>query len=292
MTTFAISIILAESPGQPDLQPALASIERACAGFDTEMLVVRPGHRPALPRSPTVTIREIETSENTLIPERWGAGVRAATAPAFGCLTTEFTIHEDWARTLLARLDTGAVGAAGAIELASEAGMSAAAIYLVRFSAYLPNNLDQITRSADIPGDSAAYRRDAVVAFPDLLTEGFWEVEFHRRFGDQGDKLAYHSRALATFHPARGFFAAVVLRFRHGREHGINRVVKHRHNALQLVLLAPAVPLVLTARVVRRALATPGHRVLVARALAGVLGINAAWAVGEAVGAWSARGRR
>ncbi len=292
MSAFEISVILAEAQGQPDLRPALASIERACAGLSTEVLVVRPSGRPPLSSWPALMVRELVTDEATLVPQRWGVGVRAAAAPVFACLTSEFTVHEDWARALLDALGNGAVGAAGAIELGTHAGATAAAVYLVRFSSYLPRPGAEPKAAENIPGDTAAYRRDAVMRFPDLLADGFWEIEFHRRFAAAGQQLLALPQPLATFRPKRGLGASLLLRYRHGREYGVTRVVRHRHHAWRLILGAPLVPFVLVGRIVRRVMAVPGRRRLMFGAFPALMMISAAWAAGEAAGAWSARGQR
>lgn len=288
MSAFEISVIVAEAQGQPDLQPTLASVERACAGLNAEVLVVRPSVRPPLPPSPALTIRELATEVGTLVPQRWGVGVRAAVAPVFACLTSEFTVQPDWARGLLEVLATGAVGAAGAIELGPGAGTTAAAAYLVRFSPYLPGPGSEPRQVSNIPGDTAAYSRDAVAAFPDLLAEGFWEVQFHHRFAANGLKLLLLPRPLAIFWPRRGLRASLLLRYRHGREFGITRVTRNRDSVLRLLLGSPLVPVVLVSRIVRRS-AAGGRIGLAIRAFPALAMISVAWAWGEAAGAWAAR---
>lgn len=287
-----ISVILAEAAGSPELEPALEAIERACAGIRAEILVVRPEGRAALPRSTTCALREVIVEEHTLMPERWGFGVRAARAPVFACLTTEFVVHPDWARTLLQALASGAVGAAGAIELAPEAGITATAVYLTRFSAFLPRPRAELSVTDNIPGDTAAYQRAAVMAFPDLLSDGFWEVEFHRRFRAQGSPLLATNKSLSTFHSTRSCRSAVALRYRHGYEYGVTRVVRHHHKVWRLMLAAPLVPAVLLARILRRAASAKGGWKLAIKALPALGLICAGWASGEAAGAWAARGRR
>lgn len=292
MQSFDLSIILAEAQGRPELAAALASIECACTGIPAEVLVVRPLGRPALPRSTTLTLRELVVEEHTLVPERWGVGVRAAQAPIFACLTTEFTVHPDWARTLLVVLANGTVGAAGAIALAPRSGITAGAVYLLRFSAFLPRGGAGPRVTENIPGDTAAYRRDAVVAFPDLLAQGFWELEFHRRFVAQGDRLLAVGEALATFDSDRELRAALLLRVRHGYQFGITRVMRHRHNPWRLLLFAPLVPAVLLARIFRRTAKAPQSWWLAIRSLPVLAILSLGWAYGEAAGAWSVRDRR
>ena len=286
---FDLSVILAEARGNPALDPPLAAIECACEGIRAEVLVVRCAGRPALRSSSIVALRELTVDESLLVPERWGVGVRAAQAPVFACLTTELTPAPTWARSLLEALRTGAAGAASALALAPGAGARAAAVYLVRFSAFLPGNDGDFRPRHDMPGDGAAYRRDAVVAFPELLAQGFWEAEFHRRFHAQGSALVYASDPLVSFDSAVSLGDIMSVRARHGRGYGQTMVADGRRSAARLVLGAPAVPAVLLLRIFRRAARAPGMLWQAMRSLPALLMICSAWAWGEGGGAWAAR---
>jgi hypothetical protein len=292
VTEFAISVILAESAAHAGLEPALSAIERSCAGLAAEVLVVRPAGRPPLPHSAGVTYREVIAEPDQLVPERWGLGVRHATAPVFACLSTEFEVHPEWATTLLDALADGSVGAAGAIDLAAGSGMTATAVYLVRFSVFFAPRDPPVREVGHIPGDGAAYRRAPVAALPELLATGFWEIEFHRRFLADGLRLRSISKSLITFHPTNNLRSAAVLRSRHGFEYGITRVQQHHHSPWSLIAAAPLVPFVLVARIIRKTLSTDGGWRLLIRSFPALVVISSAWAWGEATGAWSARGRR
>ena len=124
---FELTVIVAEAKDNPDLEPTLAALERACVGLATEVLLVRPKGRAPVRRSESVALREIAAPESALVPDRWGIGVRAARAPVFGCLTTELSVSPAWARTLLKALGRDAAGAAGAIGLEPHAGIVAKA---------------------------------------------------------------------------------------------------------------------------------------------------------------------
>jgi hypothetical protein len=287
-----LSVILAEATDNPGVEPSLRAIERACTGLAVEVLVVRPTGRPALPSSRSITIRELRAKDDSLVPERWGQGVQAARAPVFACLTTELMVHPAWAQALLDALGSEAVGAAGSIELAPRAGMVATAVYLVRFSAFLPRRGTGTPVDGNIPGDSAGYRREAVLAHPDLLVAGFWEAEFHRRFRAEGRRLIMIGQPLSLFRSALRIRTAMRLRVRHGRGYGITRVAQHGERAAQVMLAAPVVPWALLARILRRARRTPGGLRLALRALPAIGLLCVAWAWGEATGAWAAGNRQ
>ena len=289
---FEISVILAEAKENPDLGGALAAIEHACAGLLAEVIVVRPRGREALPASSALAIREVVAGEETLVPERWGLGVAVSRAPVFGCLTSELFVRPDWARTLIGALNQGAAGAAGTIAIVPHAGMVAAAVYLVRFNAFLPRRDPGAESTGNIPGDAAAYRRDAVLAYPELLAEGFWEAEFHRRFRADGIGMTMFNQPLAAFNSAITLRSAMTVRARHGHGFGVTRVTRYRESALRLLLAAPAVPLVLFARLLQRAARSSGAFVLAVRSFPALILLCGAWAWGEATGAWAARSAR
>ncbi len=270
---------------------SLEAIEHACAGLAVEVLVVRPLGRPPLPSFGSVSIREIVAAEETLVPDRWGQGIQVAQAPVVACLTSELIVSQEWARVLIAALNGVAVGAAGAIGLSPGSGMTATAVYLVRFSAFLPGRGTGSHSDRNIPGDSAAYRRDPVMAHPDLLSAGFWEAEFHRRFHADGSRLILVDDTLSLFRSSVGLRTAMQLRKRHGHGFGMTRVRQHGESPMRVILAAPAVPVVLLVRVLRRAAGSPGAVRIAIRALPALAMLCAAWAWGEASGAWAARTR-
>ncbi len=287
-------MILAEAIDNPDLDRSFRAIERACAGIRAEVLVVRPGGRTGLPESGTVVVREIAAADSTLVPDRWGLGVVAAQAPIFACLTSELAVDPEWARAILAVLPVGAaepVGAAGAIALEPAAGSVAAAVYLVRFNTFLPQDGAGSRTVHNIPGDAAAYRRNAVTAYPELLAEGFWEAEFHRRFGAEGRTLLAFDRPLAAFDTALTLRSAMRVRARHGHGFGATRVSRYGVSAARLLLAAPLVPFVLVARILRRSAGSHGVLLVAFRALPALALLCGAWAWGEATGALSVRDR-
>ncbi len=129
------------------------------------------------------------------------------------------------------------------------------------------------------------YRSDALRRHDDLVREGFWEVEFHHRFERDGDVLRIEPDAIATLAGPVAFGRLLRRRFRHAREFGATRVRRHGASRLRLVAAAPAVPVILLARIRRRARAEPRGRRSFRRALPRLLLLTAAWAAGEAVGA-------
>lgn len=281
-----LCIILAEAQGNSDTDRALRAVETACAGRSVEVVVVRPAGRVSLPDTPHLSVREIRCDADALVPVRWGLGVHAANAPLFACLTTELAVRPDWATRLGSIVVSSADGAAGSIGLAPEATRAARAMYFVRFNAFLPRDDREAHEVHHIPGDAAVYRLETVRRYPDLLTHGFWEAEFHRRMLADGGHLVLVGDTLSDFGTAMTLRAALGIRYRHGRDFGTTRVRSHGEAAGRVLLAAPIVPILMLARVLRRATSSGGSVARLAWQSAGAIGLLCiAWAWGEARGA-------
>jgi len=190
----------------------------------------------------------------------------------------------------LALLGGDVMGAAGAVALRPGASTTTTAMYLLRFGMFLPRSGRTPSRVSNIPGDGAIYQRDRILEHPDLLAEGFWEVEFHRRWLDMGGELRFDHRPMVVYHGPATLGDAAKLRYRHGFTYGSTMVLRHRHSQMRHILSAPLLPALLTARIIRRATAAGGGMVLATtRALLPLLALTTAWSLGEAVGAARAR---
>ncbi len=291
MTSFDLSVIVALAPGEPEWGPTLAAVATACAGISTEVLLVGGPSQSAL--GDTVgshSVRSVVAPADALVPVLWGIGATAAEAPVVAFLSSEFTVHPAWARTLLGHLeDPTVVGAAGAVALASGATASHAAMYLLRFAAFLPQPGIQPRAVANIPGDGAIYRRADILAHGDLLAEGFWEIEFHRRWLAGGHHLIFDPKSLVRSTTSGALASGMALRYRHGVGYGATMVSRHHHHRLSHVLIAPLLPLLLAGRIAGRAVQRHGGLGLLLRAAAPLLALSGAWSLGEAVGAAHAK---
>ena len=273
---------------------ALTALEEACDGISTELIVVAAGRTapPALPRLRFMNVRETLLPAETLTPVLWGAGFALAHGRIVACTTDQLRVSSTWAKALVGGMRAGVAGVAGPIALATGADAATAAAYFLRFSLYTPDAWPHAGRAPDIPGDNAAYRREEVVRHNDLLEEGFWEVEYHRRFERDGLVLEMVPGAVATLVGPVSVGGMLRQRFRHGREFGDSRVRRHRESRVRLLLSAPLVPLVLVARIGQRVRASGRHGPRFVAALPWLFILAVAWAAGEVAGAWRADTRR
>jgi hypothetical protein len=285
-----LNIVLAVT-GSPRLDEAIVGLREACQGIPAELIVVAAGTPPpavALEAGfPGVKIKSCPAG--TLVPVLWGVGLSSARARSVAFTTDQVQVEPTWARVLLSALAAGAVGAGGPIQLALDADAATAATYFVRFSAFSAPAWTTPARVRDIPGDNAAYDREALVCHPDLLESGFWEVEFHRRFEREGRVLQMEPGARARLVGPVRLGPTMWQRYQHGKVFGASRVLLHGERRLRLLALAPLVPFVLIARVARRVLSAGEERTPFVKALPWIALLTTAWAAGEAIGALRAK---
>ena len=259
-----------------------------------EIIAVLPdmSAETSVPPSMRDGVHVVHAPSGALTPVMWGAGLHVALGRVVAFTTAQMRVGVDWAPSLLRALDTrddeSIVGAGGPIELGTTDGAATDAAYFVRFSAFLPGLWNCIAPAADIPGDNAAYLRTALRQHEDLLTDGFWEVEFHRRFARGGRTLQMVPSAVATFTGRINVREMLAQRFAHAIEFGITRVARRGVSRLRVFVAAPLVPFVLLLRIVRRVAVARANLARLAIAMPWLVLFTGAWAVGEPVGAWRA----
>jgi hypothetical protein len=268
----------------------VAALERACRDVDAEIIIVDASSDGTIARIPP----EFASSERrqlrglpvgTLTPVLWSTGLAMSRGRVVAFTTGHCEVGEGWARALLAGIDTGAAGVAGALSLHPDASATDEAVFYLRYSAFLTAANGEARKAEEIPGDNAAYRRDSLDRHSASFADGFWEVDFHRRIRAEGAYLAFVPNADVRFGPSAPLASYVRQRFAHGCFTGSWRVQTGVRSTWQVVGAAPLVPFVLMARIARRVLPRRTDRGRFLHAVPPLLALATAWAIGEAYGA-------
>jgi len=288
-----LSVVLAASGDASALDAALTALSEGCDGVSTELIVVRAEGRPTAggEQRPVSAAQFVALPGTALVPQLWGAGARLATGTVVAFTTDQMRVCPGWGRSLHQAVTSGSVGAGGPIDLTKRAAPTTAAVYFARFSGFIPGAVPVGAAVHDVAGDNAAYGRAALLQHADLLADGFWEVEFHRRFERDGEVLrmaAAHARFVGPTH----FADSLWRRYQHGREFGRVRVHSHGASRPGILLRAPLVPFVLIGRVARRVYLAQRHRAQLVISLPWLALLCIAWASGEATGAVIGRTKR
>ena len=286
-TSHDVSVVIASVESAHSIGACIDSIRAATAGVDAEVLVIDAS------RDGTAEIAEgrlgrgsvVRCTPGTLTPELWATGIAQTNGRIVALTTGHFVVEPSWIASLSSALTQHTVGAAGHIDLADEANVSDWAVFYLRYSEFLNEPGNPLGEVRGIPADNAAYDGDAVRRFVRASGDGFWEVEFHRQAHAEGRTLALVAGATAWYGRSFPFSTIVAHRFHHGRHAGAWRAQHGQRSAFTIVLAAPAVPVLLAARVWQRVKASANHRRRFLRSLPQFLTLAASWAAGEALGA-------
>ena len=290
----ALSIIVGSVDSARSIARCLASLENACRGLDAEILVVDASTDDTVKRikemHPSIRVRQLPPG--TLTPLLWSTGLTMSRGRAVAFTTGHCVASESWARTLVGGVERGATGVAGSLSLAAESGPVDWALFYLRYSAFLGAGERDADAAAEIPGDNAAYRRDALERHATSFANGFWEVDFHRRLraADPQTRLVFVQGAEVRFGPSAPLATLARHRFAHGCHSGAWRVGTGARSAWQVAVAAPLVPFLLVARIARRVLPRPSHRARFLVAIPVLLCLATTWAAGEAWGALTHNG--
>ena len=282
-----VSVVLAIAGDAASMVSVFAALQQGCGDVSAELIVVTAGaaRYEGLSLSPFTKTRVEYCSAGTLTPVLWGTGLRLARGQVVAFTTEQMRVDRGWARALRDAVLAGASGAGGPIALGAGTSLATTAAYFLRYSAFSSDAWPTEGPAHDVAGDNAAYDRQATMRHADLVKEGFWEMEFHRRFERDGLHLKMIPAARATL--VGPLFLATMFgqRFSHGREFGSTRVLRHGASRAKIVLSAPLVPLVLLLRIGRRVLRMSNNRMRFLWSLPGLTILAVAWAAGEAAGA-------
>ncbi|MGI9188800.1 MAG: glycosyltransferase family 2 protein [Longimicrobiaceae bacterium] len=256
----------------------------SCAGTAAEVLLVYPADRPPrLSRSDHPRVRCLQGPRSALVPELWATGFHASRGSVVAFSTAHCIVRPAWAEALLAALEAGAVGAGGPLEPGPGTCVVDWAVCLLRYSAFLPGAA--AAEVTELAGDNAAYRRAALERHAASFANGFWEVDFHRRIRAEGGSLRWVPAAGVEVRGSSRWGTLLRHRFRHGSHSRSFRTHAEGIPRWRALAAAPAVPLLLAGRVLRRSFARRRDRLRALASLPVLLPLASAWALGEVRGA-------
>jgi hypothetical protein len=233
-------------------------------------------------------VRVLHRPIGRLAPQLWRDGLIRSEAPLVAFTTAQMRLSEGWRVAMVDRLiETNASGVGGPIEPGSTLTTTDRAVALLRYSSYFPPMPSSIP--PEPPGDNALYRRDRLCAVESSWKQGFWEVEVHQALRKRGETLAMADRAVATYEGGTRLFVMSRQRVRHAKHYGASRS-RGSSTAARMVRVAasPLVPPLLCGRIVRNLRGRGLRLVPWITSLPRLLLLASAWAVGEAIGTWSA----
>ncbi|HEY4955105.1 MAG TPA: glycosyltransferase [Gemmatimonadaceae bacterium] len=284
-----ISVVVGSVESERSIRDCIASILSAGSEHATEVIVVDASRdaTAALVRLHFPDVTLISMPSGTLTPRLWSEGFARSSGSAVAFTTGHCIVPAGWLGDLQGALALAAVGAGGPILLERDSSLLDAAIYFLRYSAFMPDGSTESRSVTDIAGDNCMYVRAELA--PCLSpTDAFWEVDVNRRLTREGKVLTMVPSAAVSF--GRSFPFAVISRhrFEHGIHSGRWRSTEDQVSPWRIVTVAPVVPFVLLLRIIRRVRRAGGDISLVVMCSPLILWLAMCWAAGEARGAWRA----
>ena len=250
----------------------LAEPREARAAFDAELL----------PAEEDELIYERGEDASQLVPRLWARGLLKAKGDVVALTLSSMVPRPGWRQAIVEAMTEGVAGVGGAIEPAQVMRPLDRAIHLCRYSGYL---LPFAESDVDtLPGDNAAYRREAIEPLSETWAGGFWETEVDARLRERGWRLRMTPRAVVTQGASVGFLSFCRNRWRHGIASGRHRGRKlSAFGRIARALFFPAAAAVMLRRI-GRAAKSRGRAEGFHRALPCLAVFLAIWAAGEAAG--------
>ena len=229
-------------------------------------------------------VQWLEPAGDALIPNLWSKGMAVAHGEIVAITIGQFVPASDWLeqiRQAHRRLDSAGIG--GPIDPPRGGSAVDWATYFLRYSNYFKYEQEQTV--TDIAGDNASYKRNAIAAHWESISEGFWEPEFHRLVLGAGQSLTFVPEIRVTQRGSFGIGRFCAQRLSHGRHFGRDRM-RDKPWIFRLAgfMAAPLIPVMLLGKIVRRLTTKPSYLGPFLASLPVMLLFIVSWAVGEAWG--------
>jgi hypothetical protein len=235
-------------------------------------------------------VRVLDAAPATTIPDMRAMAFAVAQAPVVAVIEDHVQVRPGWAAQMLRAHELGERVVGGAVENAATERRVDWAAFLCEYSHLLPPL--PAGPVASITGNNTTYRRELLERFRAATTSGRWEDHLHAVLRDNGIELFCHPEIVASHKKHYTVGEYVSQRYLYARSYAGARV--SQDSAIRRLVYglgaATLLPPLLLLRIVRRVWARPAYRSELLRSLPLLPLFVAAWAAGEAAGAWAGPG--
>lgn len=278
-TSVELSVVIATTALESSLRCCLAALESQRDRIQLIVVGAEPSSEAVRAEFPWAEFHHIS---GALVPELWREGIARARGRIVALTIGQMVPASNWVESiLLAHQEHDAVG--GAIDPGHDLRPSDWAEFFCRYARdmapFEPNDRD------DLPGDNASYKRNLLVEEWEHLRDGFWEPVIHPILRHRGVRLWHTSAMLVRQGRSSGFGAFARQRSVHGRRYAGQRGAHFSRTRHVLGILgSPAVPFLMTARMLRQVVTKRRYRLRAVAVLPLIFALNAVWALAEARG--------
>lgn len=275
-----LSIVIGCSNAASTIEACLNAVSRDRSGVEVILVdsSTDGSAEKVAGRFPAVTVMRM--APGLLVPFLWSTGIGLSKGAHIAITTAHCVPEDDWVERCLFVAQSSEAAVGGPILEPLDGSATDWAIYLARYSAFLPPL--QEGKTAEIAGDNAVYRRDLLQTHH-TTSEGFWEHLYHRSLRLDGYTLSLDPKLAVRF-AGSSFTEFCSVRARHGFHYGSTREMAFPERVIRFVT-SPLLPPVLVLRIVRRVVSKRRDWTRnVARALPFLFIAVLSWSLGEAAG--------
>jgi glycosyltransferase involved in cell wall biosynthesis len=281
----AVSVVIASIVGPPFIDDCLASVFAQKNAPSFEVIVVDCGSADNIARLSKrfPDARYIQASQRETVPALRRLGAEQARGGIVAIIEEHCVAAEDWLASAVRGLLPGYVAVGGPVDFRSDGRLRDWITYFIEYNAYLPPWKDADT--SVVGSANAAYRKEILQSHRVLLTDGYWEAALHpkllaegARFRSASDMLVYHRGPFGYLYYLRQRYL-FSRAFAGARRQNLSAV--HRFSYL---LAAPAIPLLLLARIGSRVFSKKCHPDKFILSLPLLVPAMAIYAIGEWMG--------
>ena len=278
------SIIVASKNGRQTIGDCLHSIEKQ-KDSSMEIIVVDQSNdgTSQFVENRFPDVRLIKLSRPALIPELWSTGIAASSGQIIAITIAQFVPAGNWITSIIESLQPPYSAVGGAIENSDTASLCDWALYFCRYSNYMLPFTEREVQ--DMAGDNAAYKREALDRYKEIIEKGFWENLVNAAMTKDGLKILLTPDVVAVHKKSFGVIPFLIQRFSHGYHYGKDRlpnllIIKR----LVFILASPLIPLIHINRISQRVFQRDRHKAKLILSSPILFIFIMCWSIGEFCG--------
>jgi len=284
--TLQLSVIVASINGQSYLAECLKALHRQTGNVKTEIIVADCVGASVIGFISTnyPSVQLLSFSDRQTVPSLRAAAILAAQGEIIAITEDHCIPPLNWCESVYrAHTDHAAVAIGGAVDNGATQHILDWAVFFCEYSNFISPVPHGVVY--DLPGPNVSYKRDALMAIPDLIKAGFWETFVHQQLESTGQPL-WSEPNIPMIHKKHFTLQEFLTeRFHYSRAFAGKRndSMELRHRLLYLIFSLLLPPLLLL-RLSRRVLGRKRHLREFCLSLPYLLLFMMTWAIGESVG--------
>ena len=274
-----LAVIITSYDSHAVLRRGLASLTAQPEAAEIVVADCSPQNPAELLAAEFPTVRFLHFDSKRVVPAlRWSA-LEYTSAPIVGALESRCVAAPDWARRMIGAHEAApqAPAVGGPVSAGTHVNAFELGLYFCEYGAFAPPVEEG--PAAALSSANLSYKRSDLEAQRAYLDSGCWETMLHEQWLAEGRELRLCGAAI-EFHNTMRPATALRQRFHYGRGYAAERAQSGAGRRWLYAAFCPLLPLLLTWRVGRSALAK-GMGGPFVQALGWILLLHTVWSMGE-----------